>query len=427
MSRSNKLLPEDRKFPSIIITTKECLPNDYLQNRTDSSITSVTKKSLNERSINGVYTKLVKNCNDENSFNKILRARNAIRKSLIPVLNRMDTIENRIKFSKIVKEYTKNIETCLTKSTTTGNLLTLVEKTGNDIIRELTQYDKRIGSESAYGIAYSNVGQKLMKMITFSSKIMIAKDSSLEIELLQKMSELVEHKKTPHMPIIYRILKCEKRYDDIMKERRIYEYEAPHRLILNGSYYIVMNELADYDLGHFFKNAHTNGIYESVLMQVFIAIHTFHKYTKYLHSDTHWGNFLIHKIKEGGYWNYKINDIDLYLPNLGYLVVLWDPGLAKSIKSYNKPIRDFSSIYNFIVYKREVFIVNNLPVIPEDILQAFGKMNEIMSNDKDSINAFTNFFTKISSDDTHLFNTILINPTPLEKPKDIINSDPYLL
>lgn len=423
MSSSVTLSSKDRKVPSIIITTKECL-----QNRTDSSITSVTKKPLNERSINGVYTKLVKDCDDENSFNKILRARNAIRKTLIPVLNRMDTIENRIKFSKIVKEYTKNVESCLTKSTTTGNLLTLVEKTGNDIIRDMIQYDKRIGSESAYGIVYSNVGQNLMKMITFSSKIMIANDSSLEIELLQKMSELVEHKKTPHMPIIYRILKCKKRYDDIMKEQGISEYEEPHRLILYGSYYIVMNELADYDLGHFFKNAHTNEIYESVLMQVFIALHTFHKYTKYLHNDAHWGNFLIHKIKEGGYWHYKINDINLYVPNLGYLVVLWDPGLAKSIKSYNKPIRDFSSIYNFILYKREEFIVKNLPVIPEDILKSFGMMNEIMSNEKDSVNAFANYFTKISSDGTHLFNTVLINPTPSKEPKkNIINSDPYLL
>jgi predicted unusual protein kinase regulating ubiquinone biosynthesis (AarF/ABC1/UbiB family) len=39
----------------------------------------------------------------------------------------------------------------------------------------------------------------------------------------------------------------------------------------------------------------------------------------FYHNDLHLGNFLIHKVKPGGFWHYKISDIDIYVKNMGYL------------------------------------------------------------------------------------------------------------
>lgn len=430
----NELKVNIKKKPSIVITTKECV-----QFMKDPSINPITKRKLDIKAINGIYAKLLKEC-DKNAINniQIIRARNAIRKSLKPVLNRMESIENRIEFSNIVKQYTVNVESCLTKSDTNSKVLTLMEKTNEGIVKELIRYDKRIGSESVYGIAYANVGQKLFKMITFSSKILPVKGASLEIELLQKMSTLAENKKSPHMPIIYRILRCDKPYDFIMKEQGISTYETPNKLILKGSYYIVMNELATYDLAHFLKTGHTLEVYESVLMQVALSLHTFHKYTKYLHNDAHWGNFLIHKIKEGGHWHYKLNDVDVYVPNMGFLVVLWDPGLAKMINSNMNygPAIDFDRIYNVISNER-FYDSLKLVKIPRDALKPFLEMRDYISNEKDYINAFVKFFKKSEQKVGFMdffqktkkpksnFKTILIDP--LEEPKKIINPEAYLL
>lgn len=403
------------------VSRKEPTDEDCLKFRKDPTINPITKRKLDINAINGVYAKLMKKCKENK--NDIIRARNIIINALKPVLNRMDTIENRIKFAKIVEKYTMNIESCLTKSTTTKNTLALIEKTNTGMIKDIIHYDKRIGSASEYGIAYGNVGQKLFKLLSFSSKILEVKNSTLEILLLLKMSDLVQNKKTPHMPIIYKVVRCDKPFRDIMNEEGIAKYEEPHRLISDGKYYIIINELATYDLANFLKEAHTDNEYESVIMQIYISLHTFHKYTGYLHNDAHWGNFLIHKIKAGGYWHYKINNVDMYVPNLGYLVVLWDPGLARMITERKyAPIVDFNRIYQLIV-NTGLFKNERVKEISPEVLEPFTSMYYLMEDEKDKRNAFVHFFK--NNKKVHGFKTILIDPS--EKPKGIINSEPYLL
>jgi hypothetical protein len=46
------------------------------------------------------------------------------------------------------------------------------------------------------------------------------------------------------------------------------------------------------------------------------------------------GNFLVHEIVAEGLWHYKVVGEDIYVKNYGYLVVLWDPGLAKPFSEY---------------------------------------------------------------------------------------------
>jgi hypothetical protein len=47
-----------------------------------------------------------------------------------------------------------------------------------------------------------------------------------------------------------------------------------------------------------------------------------------LHTDLHIGNILVQKIKPGGYWIYKLDNVDYYLPNLGYVFIISDFGFS---------------------------------------------------------------------------------------------------
>jgi hypothetical protein len=58
----------------------------------------------------------------------------------------------------------------------------------------------------------------------------------------------------------------------------------------------------------------------------------FYQETKYFHYDAHWGNFLYHKIKPGGYFHYNIFGNDYYIENYGFLWVIWDYGEAIEFK-----------------------------------------------------------------------------------------------
>ena len=58
------------------------------------------------------------------------------------------------------------------------------------------------------------------------------------------------------------------------------------------------------------------------------------------HRDTHGNNFLIHFIKSGGYFHYRIYNENYYLENIGYLVVINDFGLVKDLN-------DFTLLYDF--------------------------------------------------------------------------------
>lgn len=352
VSTSQKNIPSTQSKSSVITTGV-----DFIKK---SSVRQINKKTLDAKSIDDAYTKHLV---DDTSIKTadILRARNALKKALIPVLNRMDTIDNRIKFAGIVRLYTQNIETCI--KVNIAGVLTLMEKNNAGIVKELIQYDERIGSASQYGIAYRNMGKDLFRKITFASKIMssildrnVMTNPKKEIELLQKMSELVENKISPHMPVVYKIVRCTKRFTKLMAEQGIEEYTKPDDIIARGSYYIVLNELASEDMASFLKKPHSDEVYESILMQVFVSIHTFHKYTNHIHNDTHLGNFLIHRIKAGGYWHYTVGNEDMYVPNCGFLVVLWDPGLATKITAYTpkrSKMDDYIKVYEQIYLKSE--------------------------------------------------------------------------
>lgn len=238
-------------------------------------------------------------------------------------LSDKSTIENRIELYKIISRYFKeNLNPCLVEK---DNKLYLQDTQGNDAIN----FDKQIGSESMNAVAYLNSGTgntgKIIKsnLLSFSCKIMDAgrnKSPNLkEIKILDKMTEYVLKKYTPNFPITYLTLHCDKKC----------EYPNCPEYTKKSGYYIVLNELANEDLRMWLKNTYTNEEYNSIFLQIILSVYAFHNMGFY-HNDLHLGNFLIHKVKPGGFWHYKISDIDIYVKNMGYLLVIWDPGYAES-------------------------------------------------------------------------------------------------
>ena len=84
------------------------------------------------------------------------------------------------------------------------------------------------------------------------------------------------------------------------------------------------------------------------------------------HADTHFGNFLYHKITPGGKpFEYNIFNYNLSIENIGYLWVINDFGLAEKFidgKIISQILKDFKLIIQELLSKKSYFIddkINN--------------------------------------------------------------------
>ena len=92
-----------------------------------------------------------------------------------------------------------------------------------------------------------------------------------------------------------------------------------------------MNELADGDLKMYLeKKTHiwNPALVTNCLFQIAAGLYSLEKFYDLTHNDLHFGNILVHEVKPGGFWHYKIDGANYYVPNMGYLFVLWDFGMA---------------------------------------------------------------------------------------------------
>jgi hypothetical protein len=230
-------------------------------------------------------------------------------------------------------------------------------------------------SKNKNAVVYlSGFRDKNKKIFKFAVKINAyskKKKTTKEAITLSYLTKAVLKDKCPHFPILYGILTC----DDFMNfnessfltsksnsqnslkkispvDLNIYpefiqKYKDKNMLI-----YLV--ELANGDLEHFANsNYMNNDIMKNTLAQIYFSLIFFHREMKMIHNDAHWGNFLYHKIKPGGYFHYKIFNQDYYIENLGYLWVIYDFDFNKYLiytrdfrKDFNRIIRSFISENN---------------------------------------------------------------------------------
>lgn len=317
--------PTFKKIESICkITKKHC---DAWHK--EPKINPITNRIINQKAKNGVYTQLLKLCGHKSKTPpKLLQV---LQKRLDPILNKGDSLQSRKMFSRILTNYLGRVKPCLEN---VNNKLVLLSEKNEPIVG----FEKQIGSKSIYGMAYMNMGKGFAKLLKFSCKIMESgkQEHKEEVNILRQMSQLAFEEKCPNMPITYKTLKCTKKCS---------KTDCP-TIVKDKQYYVVINELADMDLQNWFKNAYDHATYESMLMQLMFSLFAFHN-LGYVHNDAHLGNFLMHKIKPGGYWRYQVKGVNVYVPNTGYLLVLWDPGLATKGKNYDA---DYDRCMNLMSY-----------------------------------------------------------------------------
>jgi len=327
-------------------------------------------------------------------------------KTKIDYFSNEENIENRIKTSSIIKSYFKDINPCLLE---TDEKILYLENIKNI---PLVFFNKRIGSESGNGVAYLNTGNLNFKDdLKFSSKLItkVSAKSGLELQILREMSELVLAKKTPNMPIIYLQLECNNRHT-------LKNFGELAFFTQFNNYVIIINELADQDLKVLVTKDQSilnYDIYISILMQTIISIYFFHK-LGYLHKDIKLDNFLVHNVEPGGYWYYKINNENIFIKNLGYLIVIWDP-IGKQIdeNNFNDGISsDFEYLLNS--FRRYIdYVKDDKTKIIINSMQEYINLNKIGLS-KDSYNEYVLNLLKIINIQFNqsIENKLLINKKP---------------
>ena len=329
---------------------------------------------------------------------------NKLQQALTALLNWNNNIQSRLRFYRAMQKYLNNTDPCL--SETNGKLCIMDTKTNEPIVI----FGQKLGEkDSKFGIAYKVSGTKLAKLLKFSCKIMAYDEPGHkdEIALLLKINELVASRKCQNLPLTYKTSLC------------MQKCTAPQspQLAKNGRYYLVLNELASTDLAAMFKASHVRSVYESILMQVIFALYTFHR-MGYSHNDCHLGNFLIHKIQRGGYWLYKVGNHKVYVPNMGYLVVLWDFGLAETItndgvsRDYKQALMPFSA-HTKTVQKQ--FAKHGLVLPPEDFRTSVAKpvLTALVKADTENLEPIIKILKKAAT-------SIIVDAMPPEPVLNII-------
>jgi len=456
--------------------TKRCVKNDtkigieILFNQKDNDILNkyemidgkIVKKCEKDKIRNQETKRCVKKITKSNSLSKKVEAIKKVKKALIPFINRVSVdIYHRNRYLILMRRELKGKkEGCIRVYKQNPNR-TYSYRIGNRIILK-----KRIGSNSVYGIVYlSEFREKNKKIFTFASKVYPHMNSKtkMELELLNKLTNVVRMELCPHFPIFYGYVICEKILNNKnkfnkdsfkksnLKDKTISQKinKFPDLVIINlkKRFITTFNELANGDLWKFFELYGNNSSYIiNALIQQLLSIMFFNYYTNRIHNDTHAGNFLYHKIKAGGYFHYKLFGIDYYLENLGFLWVIWDFDLSskteEAIKQYNK-IRTNNTDYNrimemYLSYKdggynphEEIQNNNNVKIFVKKLTSLY---NSNYNFNRHNINTFKTLIVKlpniissinINELNKNINNEYLLKSLPLGA--KIINKNPYMI
>ena len=201
-------------------------------------------------------------------------------------------------------------------------------------------FEKRIGSDSVYGEIYKVSTKNTYRdpPTYFMSKVMkISTENTNEIIALNKVSEIAFCEGFVNFPLIYAHLRCDKKCSS---------GKCPRAIQKDNNYYTFFSELANRgDLQTFLKTKHTAAEMESIILQIMYTVYIFHRRTGFAHNDMHLGNILIHEVKPGGSFTYKIGDDNktVQVTNRGHIVILWDFGKVTNIETgmEDNPVNDY--------------------------------------------------------------------------------------
>jgi hypothetical protein len=278
----------------------------------------------------------------------------------------------------------------------------------------------QIGTESKHGAVYQVLyNVKPNQYIVAVKLLCVNTTNNKEISIFKKVSKVVLAKKTIHFPIIYFTHK-------IIKTDSMPNSMLPSVLRKCNSFHSVFNELFAGDLKMIMsKKKQQLPFIKNAITQIFFSISNFSHYTKYIHNDAHWGNFLYHKIKPGGFFYYKVNNLDVYVENIGYIWVIWDYSYAKKITSSNVTTDYSRIIHAFYPYLLDGWIPQK---IHKDVYDDKGI--DFALQLRKNIKMLEYYDETVESMKTAIHKVLLdLYPELLIKPDDslIINTIPYII
>ena len=287
--------------------------------------------------------------------------------------NKMDNFAYRVKYYYVIKEFITSINPCLYFKEDLTKFGIHKTKTPHMVLMDMTgeiplvMFKREIGKSGAFGSAYLNYGMGYEELLKFSCKITITLE--IETEVMLKLNDVVLRNEFPNFPLMYAHLLC--------KNACLDDY-VPNSIKGASNYTIIISEIAKCDLETLFTAYDKPNIKqcESILVQVLFSIFKLHS-LGYSHNDTHFGNMLIHDVTPGGYWHYSIGDVNVYVPNEGYLVVLWDFGICKRNVDQTELIDDYATPLHIICNK----VNNPFTLEPINFVERFVKpLNTIIDS-----------------------------------------------
>ena len=337
-----------------------------------------------------------------------------LKNKLILTKNNLDT---RVQRYHLIKKRLDNItETdCLTKK--------MFGKNNGYTLNGVVNLEKKIGSDSVYGVIYLSSMPDLIGSYPIASKLMkITKNNEAETKMNEWITQnLLIPKQSKHFVMMYKATKCPVAKS---KDNKLIATE----LLVN------YNELCDGDISSLMKTDVRNDEKQMINMayQSLIAIATYQNRVGFCHNDTHWGNFLYqinndYKENDTGYYHYICYGTDFYIKSCKYNICIFDFGLSTSMQTAinSKIAWDYKKIlYGFVGRKYyggniDVPMDNNVSATMADLLSKVESiMNRLLRGDVDDMfdtiiyEIFTNFRT-----DTEIFRTT--------KPAKVLNKIPY--
>jgi hypothetical protein len=383
---------------------REIVSNSYLKSKKSSSqyYTGLTR-TFKSTSFSKSSTK--NSFEPANESLKLNSSNNIILAFIEKRINNYNILNKYI--SKIITKYSNN---CIKKyKNISGHQLLRI---GNKIILK-----KKLGHSGAYGIVYkgyyrANKRDDYNYNIKFAVKIcQITENNKKEIEIAKILTDKVINKDFTNYPILYGYLKCNSdELNDLYSSENSSgsldyspqsSFSSNYNSLLNkNQLYFQIYEIADGTLNNYFAyiidddtdKIKSNELVFNALAQVFMSLIYFYSNTDMCHADTHFGNFLYHKITPGGKpFEYQIFNNTLSIENIGYLWIINDFGSAKKFidsKIISQILKDFKLIIQELNYKKSYFI-------DDEINKFIKKINDYLDIDLYIIDDFETLLINI--------------------------------
>jgi len=327
----------------------------WLINKTKNPITG---RTISEKGT--IYKKYLKNCNILNEkaikiqhfflkkFKKLVKKDEEKKTSVKKDEEKKTSVKKDKEKKSVVKKQEKKKEFV--------NKNSCIEKINDElIIDNKLKLIKHFGTPSSFGINYicSFIDDDNFK---FSGKIQINSGmAKKELIILEELYKIRLETNNLHIPIIYGNVSCP--VSKINNREDLPGFlKNPKRV----GYLIIFNELLSGDLKNYLYNIALGNydLWLNAIEQIYMCLASLHS-VGFNHNDSHYGNFLYKKIQPGGYFHYNINGKDYYIPNLGYLWVIWDFGVCGPIFRYYDYIRDYNFLNLFLRYDNPALITKS--------------------------------------------------------------------